>query len=135
MQGRLGMVNGHRLSSPFVRERLLPCRWAVVQGAADDGPSTRKLQCSGHRAVSLGDRGETIIVPLVEWSPTAEDVSPQQEQSVGVLHNPEPGHEELDPLAERDLDGLVHRPHIRGRLCRPSCREAATVASDHASDR
>ena len=54
---------------------------------------------------------------------------------MGVLHNPEPGHEELDPLAERDLVGLVHRPHIRGRLCRPSCREAATVTSDRASDR
>ena len=107
----------------------------MVQGAAEDGPSTRKLQCYGHRAVSLGDLGETIIVPLVEWSPTAEDVSPQQEQSMGVLHNPEPGHEELDPLAERDLDGLVHRPHIRGRLCRPSYLEADTVTLDLASDR
>ena len=85
--------------------------------------------------VSLGNLGETIIIPLVKWSPTAEDVSPQQEQSMGVLHNPGPRHEELDPLAERDLDGLVHRPHIRGRLCCPSCREAATVALDHASDR
>ena len=135
MHGRLGMVNGRWLYPPFVRERLLPCRRAVVQGAANDGPSMQKLQCSGHRAVSLGDLGETIIVPLVEWSPTTEDVSPQQEQSMGALHNPEPGHKELDPLAERALDGLVHRPHIRGRLCHPSCREAATVASDRASDR
>ena len=79
MQGRLGMVNGRWLSSPFIRERLLPCQRAVVQVAADDGPSTQKLQCSGHQVVSLGDLGETIIIPLVEWSPTAEDVSPQQE--------------------------------------------------------
>ena len=54
---------------------------------------------------------------------------------MGVLHNPEPGHEELDPLAEGDLDRLVHRRHIWGRLCRPSCRGAATVALDCASDK